>query len=391
MSDDHKDDDVLKFALILAVIILVSIVVWIFLHTQISSGIRWIRVAQMHLIDLIFSDDLDALREQMTELAPAQISVRYLVFTTQHVMEFFRLPIALILAIFAIISFFLKFDSKFTRKMGLEKIIEEHAKAFPVITPITKFNPLKSGFRTLGSAVPSKMAPFAEALTPEEWVAYKAIPMPNNELDRHVTRQCFLRQLGRRWRSPQKLPTYMKALYVAFAMKANGMRLESDEFLAELSKCWDPKSGLRLSPSVRKTMNKHIDNPKTGRVISKIAMRHAFTTTALLRLLQTARSQGGVLAPAQFLWLRAVDRHLWYPLNNLGRAAVHIEAAGAMAHYRAEKSANKPIPNPKIEPAVDGLADYLKTNGYTGEHATHPIPPRDYRSESRGSGARAPN
>ena len=235
------------------------------------------------------------------------------------------------------------------------------------------------------------MAPFAEALTPEEWVAYKAIPMPNNELDRVTTRQCFLKQLGKRWRSPQKCPPYMQALYVAFSMKANNMRTESDEFLAELSKCWDPKKGMRFSKEVRKTMREHIDNPKTGRIMAKLALRHAFTTTAMLRLLQIARDQGGVLAPAQFLWLRAVDRHLWYPLNNLGRSAIHIESSGAIAHYRAEKSANKPIPNPKVEPAVDALIEYLNANGYTGENPTQPIPPRDYRGESRGSGARVPS
>lgn len=390
MAEDHKDDDVVKFFLVLCTIVLVSIVVWIYLHTQISSGIRWIRVGQLYIIRF-FTDNLNELREQLINLEPAQVSIHYLTFTTKWVMSYLKLPVTIILGIFATVSFFLNFDSKYTRKFGLEKIIEEHAKAFPVITPITKLNPLKSGFRTLGTAVPSKMAPFAEALSPEEWVAYKAIPMPNNHLDRSVTRQCFLKQLGRRWRSPQKLPVYMQALYVAFAMKAGGLRKESDEFLAELSKCWDPKRGMRFSSPVKKIMRTHIDHPDTGRIIAKLALRHAFTTTAMLRLLQNAREFGGVLAPAQFLWLRAVDRHLWYPLNNLGRAAVHIEASGAIAHYRAEKSANKPIPNPKIEPAVDGLIDYLAKNGYTGENPTHQIPPRDYRGEKRGSGARAPS
>lgn len=390
MSDDNKNEDFLKFFLVLGTITVVSILIWVYLHTQISSGFRWIRVGQIYLISL-FTDNLDELRDQLIQLEPAQVSVYYLVLTTQWVMDYLKFPVTLILGIYALVSFFLKFDSKFTRKMGLENMITEHAKAFPVITPITKFNPLESGFRTLGSAVPSKMAPFAEALSPEEWVAYKAIPMPNNQLDLSVTRQCFLKQLGRRWRSPQRLPHYMQALFVAFAMKASGMRRESDDFLSELAKCWDPKRGLRLSKTVRKTMRHHLDNPKTGRVMSKLALQHAFTTTALLRLLQTAREQGGVLAPAQFIWLRAVDRHLWYPLNNLGRSAVHIEASGAIAHYRAEKSANKPIPNPKVEPAVEGLVTYLEKNGYTGNNPTQPIPPRDYRRESRGSGARAPS
>lgn len=389
MSEDYKDDDILKFFLVLGTILLVGTVTWLFLHEQISSGIRWIRVFQMYFLTL-FTDNLDPLREQLVELHGSQISLRYIVFTTEQVMGYFRLPIAIILGLFAILSMFMKFDSKYTRKLGLEKIIEEHAKAFPVITPITKFNPIKSGYRTLGDAVPSKMAAFAEALTPEEWVAYQAVPMPNNQLDTVITRQGFAKQLGKRWRSPERCPPYMQALFVAFAMKGAGLRRESDYFLGELSKCWDPKKGMKLSKVVRKTMREHINNPKTGRMMAKIALRHAFTSTAMLRLLQLAREQGGVLAPAQFLWLRAVDRHLWYALNNLGRAAIHIEAAGSIAHYRAEKSSNKPIPNPKVETAVDGLTHYLDTQGYTGDNPTQPIPPRDYRGENHGSGARIP-
>ncbi len=389
MSEDHKDDDVIKFVLLISTIVLISILAWVFLHEQISSGVRWIRVGQIYIIQL-FTDHLDVLQEQLINLRPAQVSVYYLIFTTKEVMAYLKLPVTCILGLYAVISFFLNYGSRLTRKFGLEELIAEHAKAFPVITPIVKFNPLKAGFRTMGQAVPSQMSPFAEALAPEEWVAYKAIPMPNNELDPITTRQCFLEQLGRRWRGPQKAPPYVQALFVAFAMKANGLRKESDTFLAELSKCWDPKRGMRLSREVRKTIRDHIDNPATGRVMAKIALQHAYTTTALLRLLNVAREQGGVLAPAQFLWLRAVDRNIWYPLNNLGRGAIHIEAAAGIAHYRAEKSANKPIPNPKVQPAIQGLTDYLKKNGYTGTNATRPIPPRDYRAETRGSGARAP-
>ena len=61
MADEDKNDDIIKFFLILGTIILVSIVVWIYLHTQISSGIRWIRVGQMYFISL-FTDTLDGLR-----------------------------------------------------------------------------------------------------------------------------------------------------------------------------------------------------------------------------------------------------------------------------------------------------------------------------------------
>ena len=118
-----------------------------------------------------------------------------------------------------------------------------------------------------------------------------------------------------------------------------------------------------LTGKLRSQVNKIIRDPKMGMVTAKICRQHAFTSTALLRALKTAREQGGVLAPAQFVWLRAVDRNLWYPLNNLGRAASHIEAAAAMSHFRAELAANKPIPNPQVDPAIIGLEEYLAETG----------------------------
>jgi hypothetical protein len=39
-----------------------------------------------------------------------------------------------------------------------------------------------------------------------------------------------------------------------------------------------------------------------------------------------------------------------------------MEASGGLAHYRAEKSAGKPIPNPLVDPAIDGLKRYLQEN-----------------------------
>jgi intracellular multiplication protein IcmP len=80
-----------------------------------------------------------------------------------------------------------------------------------------------------------------------------------------------------------------------------------------------------------------------------------------MRALTTAREEGGVLAPAQFVWLRAHDRTLWYPLNNLGRQSLHMEAIGAMAHYKAEKLVSRPIPRPKVEDAVKSTKEYIES------------------------------
>jgi intracellular multiplication protein IcmP len=56
-----------------------------------------------------------------------------------------------------------------------------------------------------------------------------------------------------------------------------------------------------------------------------------------------------------------------------------MEAFGAMAHYKAEKMTQRPIPRPKVESAIDSVAAYMKTE------KARPVPQLDYsRSKKRG-------
>ena len=69
-------------------------------------------------------------------------------------------------------------------------------------------------------------------------------------------------------------------------------------------------------------------------------------------LLNAARMRAGVLAPAQFAWLKLIDRQLWYALHSLGYETDGIgrylhpnprpEAAGARDHWAFERAGRRP-------------------------------------------------
>ena len=241
---------------------------------------------------------------------------------------------------------------------------------WPVIAPIVNFNPIKTSARILGGLVPDKLPLFAEALSPEEWISWHRIVVTNNIPDREATRRAFVQQLGPRWNGIEMAPLYMQALFAAYALKGAQKREESDDFLGQIAVCWSEKGGLQLTPKIIKEIGRIIKDPELGGKAKAVAQQHAYRTTAMLAVLKWARSMGGVLAPAQFLWVRAVDRALWYPLNNMGRRSFHSEGAGAMAHFMAEQNAKKPLPIPRIDTAIITLNQYLATTG-------HPIPPRE--------------
>jgi intracellular multiplication protein IcmP len=91
-----------------------------------------------------------------------------------------------------------------------------------------------------------------------------------------------------------------------------------------------------------------------------VCERHAYVETALASALVFARECGGVLASAEFLWLKPVDRGLWYVMNNVGRRAFHPEAAGAMAHWKYELARKAPERAPHVDEAVEAMIEFLE-------------------------------
>ncbi|MGK3936768.1 secretion/conjugation apparatus DotM-related subunit, partial [Enterococcus faecium] len=78
-----------------------------------------------------------------------------------------------------------------------------------------------------------------------------------------------------------------------------------------------------------------------------------------------ARLRAGVLPPAQFAWLRLVDRPLWYALHSLGfesegigrylHPTPRVEAVGARDHWAVERLAGRPVEGPRFERALEAL------------------------------------
>ena len=165
----------------------------------------------------------------------------------------------------------------------------------------------------------------------------------------------------------------MRALYAACALKGAQKREQSDELLGRLSLCWTIDKGFHMAPDIATEIDKVLKDQEMGGAADQIAAQHAYRTTALLGVLKWSRWMGGVLASAQFLWLRAVDRGLWYPMNNLGRRSFHAEGSGAMAHFMAEQNAKKPLTMPRVDTAIVALNQFL------AEPDKHPmpIPPRE--------------
>jgi intracellular multiplication protein IcmP len=365
---------------------------WVYFDVEVRNIVRWIRYVEMLPVSLIAGDgytvtyngqEVEWRRgfEDMTKWPAEKLTYKHLAYFNALAMQPWRFVFAALAGGAALWCMFRGPNTQFRRNLGLEELIKRQARNFPVIAPFVKFNPSTQPSRIPGSPVPAELPPFSEALGPEEWLAYHSIPVPDGKIDEAAAARAFQKQLGGRWKGADALKPYKQILLAAFCLKASRKRAQADDMLGRAALCWSLKDGFKHSRdrTLLKEARAVLRNKSLAEKTLRVANQHAFVTTALLRALAFAREEGGVLAPAQFVWLRGHDRTLWYPLNNLGRQSFNMEAVGAMSHYRAEKMTQRPIPVPKLEDALTTIREYMKSK------RARPIPALDYsHSKKRG-------
>ncbi|MFA6279451.1 MAG: hypothetical protein WC612_01480 [Bdellovibrionales bacterium] len=352
---------------------------------QASSCFMWLREA--HGGDLMPSHEayqaaLGCFGSAALARLPANEALQYynmtptsLGFVGAFVGSYIKWPVAVFCGFVAYYAIFKSVRNEYKKRHNLESFIKTQSSIWKVIAPIVSFNPSKHSARVLGGRVPQKLPLFAEALAPEEWLSFHQIPIVKGIPRREEVHRALSLQLGPRWtENYQELPLYIQALLAAFALKGVQKRDESDDLLGRISACWSESKGMSFPSEMVSEIKKILKDSAIGGEVLNVAKNHAFRTTAVIGVLKWARFMGGVLAAAQFLWLRGVDRDLWYALNNLGRRSFHTEGAGAMAHFMAEDLAHKALVVPRFETVFITLNKYMGDNQVT-------VPP--YEGKSR--------
>ncbi len=389
---DKKNDGLYEggigWAIMLVIFAVIIYVIWFYQATNIRDAIRWFKYYEMWLIGWFVGDDFKVLYrgvevpwqdgyDTIAQFRRDALTFDHLSYFTALTMQPLKWIYTAILGVLGFWALLYGPGTRYRQKLGLEGLIGRQAGNFPVIAPFVKFNPQKQPQRAPGSPVPVKLPLFAEALGPEEWIAFNNIPIEYGKIDEDAAMAAFTAQLGDRWAGPNALKPYQQILLAAFALKSVRKRPEADAFLGRLARCWsaeklDLSRDRKLLSEARGILR---DKDTSGKILA-MTNRHAFVTTAMLRALHFARSEGGVMAPAQFVWLRGYDRALWYPLNNLGRQSFHMEAMGAMSHFKAERVTQRPIPVPKVGDAIKTIKEYMASS------RARPVPPLDRSKKS---------
>jgi len=245
----------------------------------------------------------------------------------------------------------------------------------PPSSELTAGDLLKSAVQLMGHQCPFLrkrripfLSPWRDALTPVEWAQERGLVGKGSSPSLADIENALILDLGSVWRDGDALKEHEQALLVLFLGSGEWNSSVLQSYKLSLSRCWHPKKGFQASRSLKKMIRKSLENSSFRESLASLGQRHGYGGTILMAALVHGRAQKGILPPADFLWLKAVDRPLWYGLHNLGRRTFHVEALALMSHYRTEIKSGKRSAFPLIGRAADALFKKLNSSPLpTGE------------------------
>lgn len=343
---------------------------WVFFHAQITSVVLYIRFWEARLISFFTNQGLSLINDvQVLSPFPGQVRFATLSDLSAQIGIYLRYPIAVILLIFAGVVYFTHPLMRFRKRYDMKSLVQSERENWLQITPVAQLDLVN---------VDIDAGPWAMALSPMQFAKKnhllrkeKVLPTTNKgivtrrpiavSLLRDRAHQIFAQQLGPLWESVDRLPIHRKALFAIFAARINLDRDGATKMLLQISASATPGARLNFS-GVDALLQRHQNN----RTVQYVVQHHAYVLTVLASLLLLARHDG-VLACADFLWLKPTDRVLWFLLNSIGRQTAFTEVAGAFAHWLVERAIERKLIVPMIDEAVNGLDLMIKDTLYIPE------------------------
>ena len=360
-------------------LMLFAVIIWAYFSTYIVAALLKVKLVEAHLVGL-FTAKIEPTIHWMQTVDPAAVKFNTLNQLFTIIGGYYAYPTAAILVVLAILLFVSAVGSRFQRSYDMNLLRKEEVVNWPQIAPVVGMNLVD---------VPLMEGPWSMAQTPMEFAKKNNLlrldhlarqqkqqgfgqskePMVAKVRKGDATR-VFALQLGAYYRGPEKLAIHRRALFAIFAARAAHDIAAGAELLKQISASTEKKE-LDFS-GVDELLAKY----RQLRRVVKLNEQHAYELTAMATMLQAGR-QDGVLASADFLWLKPLDRPLWYMLNNVGRQTAFPEIAGAWAHWLAEKEIGHGVLSPMVQEAVVGLETAISRSIYKPDEPDMFVTPDD--------------
>lgn len=355
-----QPDNSMAFFWIIAAVFAAGGVIWYLYRDILIHVYLTIKLWEIHLISL-FTNGLNEVQTLIVNSKKESLTFDDVTKIGQAVGEYLRLPLVVILFVLAFMVYLNNSTRIFKRTYSMRDLALEEKRNWPQIVPVVNLSLIKTDI---------DKGPWAMAMTPMQFCKrYKLLDEVHRKpqegmirkewsrvevtLRRGAANKLFALQLGPLWQGTNKLSPYIKALFAVFAARFNGDSEAAKKILDQLS-ISSTEEEMNFA-GVDELCKKHENTP----YIKRITESHGYVLTAMASMLEAARADG-VQASADFLWLKPLDRRLWYVLNTVGRQTPFVEVAGPYAHWIAEKELGRKLLVPMVEEATKALDLALK-------------------------------
>ena len=329
--------------------------VYFFFHTEIVRFLFLIKYNELRVLHW-FIPDLAMVSQPIQQgyAHPDQVSLSELLSVSDQVGNILKYPFILVSGLLAIVLYFSHPDRLYADFEDMPSLGQKMVKNFPAIQVVQGLDLVNT---------PTDKGPWAMAKTPIEWaMANKLLsrdPATQSVIvDRLRAKLVFSHQLGPRWKGFDFLAPYEKAIFIAFAAFMNYQREEGEAFLEQLASSATQENLKTVNlnwTGIDALTHQYLDTP----IVRSVLSQHAYVYTVFAEMLKQARTSG-IVANSLYLWLKPIDRRLWYVLNSVGRKAMFVEVGGIFAHWLTESQLRMPISEPMVEAAVNGLEEAVK-------------------------------
>lgn len=372
-SGGSSPDNSLDFLWMIVLLVGGLALTWYFAQSYIVTAVLAVRFYEISLIEFVLRGygylasllhlpipNTDNLVSALTTInsQPTKMSLTDLTTLSNNVGRYYMIPVAMICMLLAVITYFANITERFKHVYSMDTLRKAENKIWPQITPIMKVDLVKKDLDD---------GPWSSSMTPRLFSKKYDLIIENRQgkelnvtLNEGAAYRIFSMQVGQFWRDIEMFPMHIQAMYAIFLARANQDRKKADDLINQIA---NSATSDKLDFSgVKELVAKH----KTSKSAKYAQNKHAYLLTVMATLLELARTDG-VLATAEFLWLKPIDRPLWYMLNSVGRQTAFPEIAGVYAHWLAEKKVDRPLKVPMVEEAVRALDAAIKEVKYEPE------------------------
>jgi intracellular multiplication protein IcmP len=355
----QQGDDALAPLWITGVMFFIAYVVWATKHELIVQLVFYINLGESYLVNLLWpGDPLQGVINYIHQTDPSKVDWDTLMRVTTIVGAYMRFIFGLILGLLAFMLYQKDLTSKFSKVYSMKTLRLQEKENWPAISPVVAEDLVKTDI---------DVGPWAMALNPMEFARKYSLlkkndilmdpSSPGQEMTASIkkgdAKRVFTMQLGPLWQGFERCQPHVVALAAIFLARMNRDREGAMNLSNNLSK--EFATGKMNYAAAWPLLNKFKDLPEVREVVGQ----HAYVYTVMASLLKQARNDG-VVPSSEFLWLKPIDRRLWYMLNCVGRQTPYVEIAGAFAHWKAEIKMQRPSLTPMVDEATRAFEIAIK-------------------------------